>query len=449
MSVSELIQKLKGALKAYISHSIEKEWLNRTRKLGVKNIPRDMIDVYTDFSAQMDLEPNKKDNCHVNTHATLAVYYVITNQRLVELKSGDLIEYVNTEVWYAIGGTQEKGKKNDVVFHKAVLDHILRHYTSKDPLLKKVRVWTDNCAGQYKCRQNFFYVSKLPYVHENIEEAEHCFAQVYGFKGPWDAAGKVVKSKIRNLEREQKNRVPDAFTVYKLISNYFDEKLPNGLNWENLVKEGSEALRKKTEFTAVKRMACFVTDDEDEFDKLKLEGYDNIIFTNRSESGRYEDTTVYDGTSKIHHVFTGAVQNRKQIPERGYKLCLRKYPCFCSKCRNNEESACHYKHITGEVERFNKFSKDDFKNMKKKAQEIQYANITKKAKTIAERYTKESFEKEASMDEIKVVLKFIGVKATRILTNEEKMSGKTLQPRKADKLRAIDWPTLLEKIKTK
>ena len=53
------------------------------------------------------------------------------------------------------------------------------------------------------------------------------------------------------------------------------------------------------------------------------------------------------------------------------------------------------------------------------------------------------------MDEIKLVLKFIGVKATRILTNEEKMSGKTLQPRKADKLRAIDWPTLLEKIKTK
>ena len=53
--------------------------------------------------------------------------------------------------------------------------------------------------------------------------------------------------------------------------------------------------------------------------------------------------------------------------------------------------------------------------MKKKAQEIQCANITQKAKTIAETYTKESFEKEASMDEIKLVLKFIGVKATRIL----------------------------------
>ena len=446
MKVSELVQKFKVALEAYVPHCIEKDWLNRARKLGMKTMSENTIQIFTDFSAMMDLTPNKTDNCHVDNHAVLAVYFVLTNPRKLKLeKTGEIIDYITTDVWYAIGGTQDKGKKNDVTFHKAVLHYILEYYAYL--LLTRLIIWTDNCSGQYKCRQNFFDLSKIPYSHPYIEEVEHCFAQVYGFKGPWDAAGKVVKAKIKSLESEQKCRAPDAFSVYKLMCSYFKEKLPNDRDWKQLASEGSELLKRKTEFTAVNRKACFVTDYINEYEDLKEKGHEDIIFTNRSEVEHSEDTTVYEGTSKVHHVYTGIVKDRDRIPEKGYKLSLKTNPCFCAKCRNNQVSECQYKTITGEVNTFCKVSKEDLNNKKKAAAEAHLNNMFQEVQRIAQQYNADTLQ-TAPVNVLNMILSFMKIKATREMTEIEKESGKTLPPKKADKLRAISWLTFLNKVET-
>jgi hypothetical protein len=78
------------------------------------------------------------------------------------------------------------------------------HYNQVEPKFKSIKCWTDNCAGQCKCRQNFLKVAMMPKDHPGIETERHSFAQKNQFKGAWDAAGKVVKSgfKRRKLEDE-------------------------------------------------------------------------------------------------------------------------------------------------------------------------------------------------------------------------------------------------------
>ena len=62
--------------------------------------------------------------------------------------------------------------------------------------------------------------------------AEHLFAPIYGFKGPWDAAGKVAKYLVKKMEKQEVERVPDAFKHYQVMLSYLNEI--DTVNWEDL-----------------------------------------------------------------------------------------------------------------------------------------------------------------------------------------------------------------------
>eukprot|EP00957_Ditylum_brightwellii_P160457 12215749-Ditylum_brightwellii.AAC.1 len=60
----------------------------------------------------------------------------------------------------------------------------------------------DNCPTQYKCQQNLFKVDESYDTRKST--IMHKFAQKYGFKGSRDAAGKLVKQRIKCLELKGK-----------------------------------------------------------------------------------------------------------------------------------------------------------------------------------------------------------------------------------------------------
>lgn len=161
MKVSDFFNLLKTQLHQYIPHETDTKWNRRAQKIDLHTVGIDTILIMTDFSAQMNLTPLKKECCHVDAHANLAIFYVFTNRRNVKIQeSDDEVEVLTCDTWFMFGGCEEKGKKNDWIFHNACLKHIIQFYKSKDPRIKKTRIWTDNCAGQYKCRQNFYLLPK-------------------------------------------------------------------------------------------------------------------------------------------------------------------------------------------------------------------------------------------------------------------------------------------------
>ena len=187
-------------------------------------------------------------------------------------------------------------------------------------------------------------MSRLPKKFRQLLFAAHCFAQVYGFKGPWDAVGKVIKALIEKLEREESKRIVDALDAHILAEDYFAKNLPNGTDWKQLEESASDLLKHKTPFMTTNRFSIYLTEDQAEYDRLIAEGRENIIFSDRSSNDPNEDdATCMPGTStSFHCVGTG------NQTEDGHELLMRGRFCFstkCQTCRPKIHDECVYKHI--------------------------------------------------------------------------------------------------------
>jgi hypothetical protein len=104
---------------------------------------------------------------------------------------------------------------------------------------------------------------------------------------------------------------------------------------------------------------------------------------------KHEDTTVYKGTSKIHHAFTGIVNERSSLPE-SLKLFLRKNPCSCINCRSNNEGSCAYTHITGQSFEFDKKSIVASKAQKALDDHTLFKNRFNEVTNISQKYREET-----------------------------------------------------------
>jgi hypothetical protein len=131
---------------------------------------------FTDFSASLDLGAAEKDNSSVDRHAVLAIFVVLHSKRAVTVnKDGRMVEHLvyECDIWHFFGESMPKDKKNDHIFHNACLDEIVsfcqeKFVTDKKPPVAIVRTWTDNCAGQYKCKQNFDKVATFGERYDGV-----------------------------------------------------------------------------------------------------------------------------------------------------------------------------------------------------------------------------------------------------------------------------------------
>ena len=134
----------------------------------------------------------EKDNSSVNNHAIIDIFFVAHSWRRVQYDkknaAGLLVKdetIVNEcDKWIIFGDTYSKGKKNDHVFHNACLTYLIKYYDgirakdNKPPIPINV-VWTDNCPGQYRCRQNFLNVATTAKHHDNKTIVVHKLAENY------------------------------------------------------------------------------------------------------------------------------------------------------------------------------------------------------------------------------------------------------------------------------
>jgi hypothetical protein len=106
--------------------------------------------ICTDFSSQMDLVPVRKLNCHVNKHASLGVFCIYFKQQLQDINGNTTTTFIDCHDWYIFGSCDEKGKKNDWIFHAAALKYIVAYYQEHMPSITLIDLWTDNCPGQVR-----------------------------------------------------------------------------------------------------------------------------------------------------------------------------------------------------------------------------------------------------------------------------------------------------------
>jgi len=237
-----------------------------------------------------------------------------------------------------------KGKKNYHVFHNACLAYLRKYYDDERERAGKSKVQnniihTDNCPTQYKCRQNFFKVATFGEV--NGSRLIHKFAQKYGFKGPWDATGKLIKGAI--LRNEMKyDRCADARDCYlklkrDLTKEGTEKKCKDWSNWE---KDGNERILKNTTFTTQRTFIGLGIEDHDEYFQLKEAGNDHIIYTNRVS---VPDMNAIEGTRTVFQI-QGNIEPTS--PDK-WTIHTSIIPCSCSPCRSDPSNVdlCIYKEI--------------------------------------------------------------------------------------------------------
>ena len=80
--VEDVLDKLVASLDVCRKHQTQYEWKNWMRRLDMEMSSADTHRVIcTDFGATLDLSAAEKDNCSVDNHAVLAIYFVLSNNR--------------------------------------------------------------------------------------------------------------------------------------------------------------------------------------------------------------------------------------------------------------------------------------------------------------------------------------------------------------------------------
>lgn len=99
-------------------------------------------------------------------------------------------------------------------FGAALIKHYdaIRAAEGKQPIPINI-VWTKNCPGQYRCRQNFLKVAIAGGNHGNKTIIVHKLAEKGHFKGSWETTGKLVKERIMNNELKY-DRCSNAIDCY-------------------------------------------------------------------------------------------------------------------------------------------------------------------------------------------------------------------------------------------
>ena len=112
LEVSEIFtQHFIPQLLAYLPHYFSIRFLHRFFSIRVQSLKRNELIKAMDFSTAVPLEASKLLCGSTRRYAALAIYYAFSNPRSVVLSNGKTVKIHDTEVFYALCETIEKGKK--------------------------------------------------------------------------------------------------------------------------------------------------------------------------------------------------------------------------------------------------------------------------------------------------------------------------------------------------
>ena len=181
--------------------------------------------------------------------------------------------------------------------------------------LKKVYVWSDGCASQYKGKTSFFYLDKFEVIIER-----NFFGSEHG-KGESDAETGIISRQYLQAIRSNETVIMNASDLHEYLCEKNDKKFNDGT------------------FSKIYRL---VTDEDmkeinQKFEAVKVE------------------TLKGKCTRILHQIKPGA--------NKGV-LLSRNYSCFCNSCLNGDFENCeNYQFTQGKfIERQLPSSSNDFRN---------------------------------------------------------------------------------------
>jgi hypothetical protein len=187
------------ALKEYKEHYFVYRWLQFSRQFDISHLTSNDIYIQTDYGAQPVLDSQDKLNSTGHGVCVISCWVILHSPEDMAYKDKNGIthrfRYFKCDHVRAVTPSTGKSKDQDWFTHCTIFDHLISMYKTEIPELKTIYVWTDGAPTQYKCRQNFFWLTNA-YKNHKIRIV-HRFGATAQFKGVHDKIGQVAKLVVK------------------------------------------------------------------------------------------------------------------------------------------------------------------------------------------------------------------------------------------------------------
>ena len=325
MNGDQLIDHLIHCATLAIPHESKVIWNAHARTICVNKSDNTVLNLMTDFSAVLDHDVQDKLNTAIPCRSNQCIFLSTHSPRTVVLTNGSCKRVQQNDVWHfwsAQGGVLEGNSYYHSVCTKYIIDELA------DQKLKRVNIFTDGCAEQYKSRRNAYFVGQLAETTGMI--VTHNYAPTASFKTMVDGQGNVTKSLYRELERseEEGTRCHTSYQLFLL----FASKYPI----TPLLVDDSN----KNPMTITNRYHRFLVDICDATPEmiLRAEVEKDVLLTDYI--GKRWDAHPIKGIKSLFSLIAKAQDGQ-------VKLFSREHACFCKDCMEGNFSSCQHSEISG------------------------------------------------------------------------------------------------------
>jgi hypothetical protein len=326
MNGAELIAHLVRCALVALPHEWNIKWNTHMRQLCINTYEEGCLNLMTDFSAVLDHDVQDRLNTaiprHFNQCVVLASYspqYVTVGEVNKRIQMNDV-----WHCWSSQGGVIEA----NYYYHSVVVRHLMQHYTSLG--IKRLNIFTDGCAEQYKSRRNAYFIAEL--AKEYSITVTHNFAPTASFKTMVDGQGDLVKSTYRSLEKNEVEgtRCPNTYDLFKLFTS----------SYPLTPDPAPDATRRLMTITG--RMHRFLVDTSNATADMRLraDSKNDVIITDYLKD-RW-DAPVLKGIKTIFCLIG-------KDDEQEAKLYSRDHSCFCESCMLGLYGDCTHQLTTGSL----------------------------------------------------------------------------------------------------
>jgi hypothetical protein len=202
VTAREAYTHLRNTAKLSLPHSWDASWDAHHRRLHYETFTRKTLTIMTDFSATFDIIPQHQITCAIPAHAILAVFVVSVADEMMA-PDGSMKRIVRNHVHYFWATTTNKNNSNDKLknnnfMHIQCLKWLLNHY-KKTVDFDELVLFTDGCAGQYKCRKNCLALTELVKDIPFLQRIIHAYAPTACFKTIVDGSGEYFYTHNANI----------------------------------------------------------------------------------------------------------------------------------------------------------------------------------------------------------------------------------------------------------
>lgn len=298
----QLLSYLKPKLQAFSRHSFVAKWEDEQFQMCLANFPADTMVSVIDFAENYSFEvQNEVQSMHWHNYQVSILVHISWVRNAHPDPEDESTRNIMQYHFYI-----SDDRKHDSYFVQHCLQMHWDSIVEGGFTPKNHWIWSDGCAGQFKSRIPWYFVSRYPEITNGCVCVWSFFGSGHG-KGPHDGAGAVLKRYMHNAQLDVHGpKLQDAETVVRFLreklsirpkSCYSSERTPVDRTFWHVLEED--------------------VDRETEYDCEPIKGCRDV----------HQIRSV--GKLDVH------------------KLLKRSLACFCPPCVDSNWEACENKAWTG------------------------------------------------------------------------------------------------------